>query len=141
MTHQAGGRSQTGYQTNAEMVREQSHRQGRLGLLYNSHPQAIAALEPKPGVVKNFSHIAITVPDLQTALEHFKKQGIKIFSGPEDAVQANDPLLSTMGAGSMESGSAEAEGLVGFFSMIKKDLVFLQDPDGNLIEVMAQTAP
>jgi len=139
MGHAAGGKNGTGYQTTEEIVREKNNRQGHIEFQFYNNPEAIAKLNPASGVVPNtVSHIGIVVPDLAAALKRFQDVGVRIVSKPGDVTTPGGELANAVGVGHMKADDPEAAGILEAFKALNSGLIFVTDPDGNMIEVQPQ---
>ncbi|KAF2813612.1 Glyoxalase/Bleomycin resistance protein/Dihydroxybiphenyl dioxygenase [Mytilinidion resinicola] len=124
MGHAQGGRNGTGYQTGAEMARDQWNSEGLLELVWSSENKHIDS------AVFGFSHLGLIVPDIQAFQDRLIARNIQVEKkvgelpskdfGVYFGLHGKDPVLPKA-----------LEELVAAF-------VFVRDPDGYLIEVQVQ---
>ncbi|KAH8895676.1 hypothetical protein GQ53DRAFT_853734 [Thozetella sp. PMI_491] len=133
--HASGGKNGSGYQTNCEMIREKNNRQGLIELIFLDTPDARANLTSTTQTPNTFSHIGVVVPDLAVAVTRFQDIGAPILFKPGDALKFGDEVLKALGLGTLKEDNPEAQLLVQFLGLTGQGLMYLEDPDGNMIEI------
>ena len=141
--HGAGGRNGTGYQTPLELTNQKNNMQGLLEFIYIS-PKATnpPPQKPIPSTAKShsFSHIGLMVPDIRATQRRMKSAGVKIIK----EVGVDNPLTGAMpqayGLGLLPPGNEKLveEAVKGFEASGSTAFLFVEDPDGNLIEIQSQ---
>ncbi|KAL4862322.1 hypothetical protein BDV12DRAFT_178968 [Aspergillus spectabilis] len=135
-----GGRNGTGFQTGAELLREKNNSGGMVKLLYfDKSPQDI--LTPSTTETNTFSNLGLVVPDIQAAQERLDRYGVKTVKRLGEKTAAFDSALAN--ATNIGPGSAgdrgEIDALIeGLLRTDFENIIFVEDPDGNLIEVVSQ---
>ena len=120
------------------MIREKNHRPGRIEMQFHDDPRAIAALTSSSEVSNTFSHVGLIVPDIPAALKRFEALGVNILSRPGDSPAPGSAIYKAFGAGFLEAGDPETDALIAVFTGITQEVIFVQDPDGNVIELHPQ---
>ncbi|KPM35029.1 hypothetical protein AK830_g11543 [Neonectria ditissima] len=141
MGHSHGGKNGTGYQTTDELNREKNNAEGLLELVYVDIPDnGLAASTKNPNT---FGHIGIVVPDIQATQARLEAYGdsveiIKSYDQnmflPSDI--ANAGSLSPEAVAQLSKD--EIDFILGVLIPFTKPLIFVNDPDGNLIEIQPQ---
>lgn len=134
MGHAAGGKNGTGYQTVEEMNRDKNNREGLLELVSFATPNW--NLPASSAVPNTFSHIGMVVPDIEAAQKRLDEVGantVKRFGTPLSATGA---VANATGAGDLSQfAAAELEAVFQALVVINTPLIWVADPDGNLIEI------
>jgi lactoylglutathione lyase len=141
MAHASGGKNGSGYQTTEEMIREKNNRQGLLEFQFYDVPEATSNLTASTKKTNTFSHIGVIVPDLTVALARFQEMGVNILSKPGDIPPIGGELMHALGLGSLKANDPDAQIIQGAFQALSSGLIFITDPDGNLIEVLPLDDP
>ncbi|KAM0415702.1 hypothetical protein ACHAPT_013342 [Fusarium lateritium] len=140
MGHSHGGKNGTGYQTTNELNREKNNAQGLLELIYVDVPKN--HLPPSGEQPNTFGHIGLIVPDINAAqarLDTFpdvrvlKRTGAPLTYGTEIA---NATSLSPAVVAQLDA--VERTVLLKTLSFLNSPLIYLTDPDGNLVELQPQ---
>jgi lactoylglutathione lyase len=138
MAHASGGKNGTGYQTAAEMLREKNNGRGMLELISYNNPARPSGLTSSTTVPNTFSHFGVVVPDTAAALARFEELGVDVVYKPGDTLEIGGKVLNAFGLGSIPADDPEAQEIVTAFEAIAGGLLFITDPDDNLIEVYPQ---
>ncbi|KEF60730.1 uncharacterized protein A1O9_02291 [Exophiala aquamarina CBS 119918] len=142
MGHAHGGKNGTGYQTGEELLREKNNAAGLLEFQYfaNSEDKNLTATTQRPNT---FSHIGLIVPSLEKAQERMEKFGVKISKRIGQSAEGIASVENALGAGEYATKNQterdlliKGQELVGF-----AQLLTVEDPDGNMIEVQQLVAP
>ncbi|KAL6240333.1 hypothetical protein RBB50_012771 [Rhinocladiella similis] len=142
MGHAHGGKNGTGFQTGEELLREKNNAGGLLEFQYfaNSEDTGMTATTQRPNT---FSHIGLIVPSLEKAQERMEKYGVKITKRIGQSAEGIKSVENALGAGDYATKNeterdllVEGQKLVGF-----AQLLTIEDPDGNMIEVQQQNPP
>ncbi|KAJ4323709.1 hypothetical protein N0V84_004184 [Fusarium piperis] len=140
MGYSHGGKNGTGYQTALELNREKNNAQGLLELIHIDVPDNYL---PSSGEQPNtFGHVGMIVPDIEAAqarLDTFpevrvlKRTGEALTFGTE---VGNATSLSPAFVAQLKP--VEQAALIKSLSMLNSPLIYLTDPDGNLVELQPQ---
>jgi lactoylglutathione lyase len=140
MAHQHGGKNGTGYQTTAELLREQRNAQGLIELVHvDVSTNSITSSSQRPNT---FGHIGIIVPDIeatQKRLETFPD--VNIIKAFGEDVSQEGAVANATSLGPEEQAQLDEEEIALILATIRgitKPIIFAEDPDGNLLEIMAQ---
>ncbi|KAI1611087.1 Glyoxalase/Bleomycin resistance protein/Dihydroxybiphenyl dioxygenase [Exophiala viscosa] len=142
MGHAQGGRNGTGYQTGQEMLRDKNNAAGLLELQYlsDSQDEGMTATTVRPNT---FSHIGLIVPDLEKAQARMEKFGAKITKRIGQSAENITSVENALGFGPSATTNqterkllVKGQQLVGF-----AQLLTVEDPDGNMIEVQQHVPP
>jgi lactoylglutathione lyase len=142
MGHAHGGKNGTGYQTGAELLREKNNAAGLLEFQYfaNSEDAGLTATTQRPNT---FSHIGLVVPSLEKAQERMERFGVKVTKRIGQSAEGIASVENALGAGAYATKNqterdllAKGQELVGF-----AQLLTVEDPDGNMIEVQQLVPP
>ncbi|KAI8233343.1 Lactoylglutathione lyase [Colletotrichum sp. SAR 10_96] len=140
MGHSHGGKNGTGYQTTLELNREKNNAEGLIELIYVDVPvNNIEAGIERPNT---FAHIGMVVPDIkamQSRLDDLpdvnvmKKYGESLPMGGKVSGATGLPaeVLDQL-------SSAEKKQIEAALAPNTEPLIFVADPDGNLIEIQPQ---
>ena len=139
MGHSSGGKNGTGFQTGAEMTRDQKNRQGMLELLHlkDESGQAVASTAR----LTTYAHIGMVVPDVRKVQDRMKAFGVPILKAVGEDVQPDGPVAEAYGVGADATfgDRSVAEELSVNIRMIGfQDFLCVADLDGNLLETMQQ---
>ena len=136
MGHSAGGHNKTGYQTTDELIRFKNSDLGHIEFQFFDDPAAIGNLTATTDTANTFSHIGIIVPNLKTALARIEALGgVKILSRPGEVPVPGGALTKALGLGHLPADHPEAPLILGIYAEVSKALLFVEDPDGNVIEI------
>jgi lactoylglutathione lyase len=142
MGHAHGGKNGTGYQTGEELLREKNNAAGMLEFQYfaNSEDTGLTASTQRPNT---FSHIGLMVPSLEKAQERMERFGVTITKRIGLSAEGIAAVENALGFGEFATKNQterelliKGQDLVGF-----AQLLAIEDPDGNLIEVQQQVPP
>ncbi|KAF7546058.1 hypothetical protein G7Z17_g8702 [Cylindrodendrum hubeiense] len=140
MGHSHGGKNGTGYQTASELNREKNNSEGLLELVHLDVPNN--DLTSSTRVANTFGHIGMVVPDIAAT-----QARLDAYPGIEIIKRTNDDLMVPSDIATATSLSpekiaqlspAEREFILGVLTPFNKPLIFVNDPDGNLIEIQPQ---
>ncbi|KAL2680541.1 hypothetical protein Neosp_008143 [[Neocosmospora] mangrovei] len=140
MGYSHGGKNGTGYQTTLELNREKNNAQGLLELIHINVPDNYL---PSSGESPNtFGHVGMIVPDIEAAqarLDTFpdvrvlKRTGEGLSFGTEIG---NATSLSPAVVAQLKP--VEQAALIKTLSKLNSALIYVTDPDGNLVELQPQ---
>ncbi|KAJ0415027.1 hypothetical protein BJY00DRAFT_318220 [Aspergillus carlsbadensis] len=142
-----GGRNGTGFQTGAELLREKNNSGGMVKLLHFSNAKSSAldtengTLVPSTRRTNTFSNLGLVVPDIAAAQARMDAFGVRTVKRLGETTSAFDSALAnatnTEPAATDDRGEAgrlvEALGSTDF-----GNIIFVLDPDGNLLEVVGR---
>ncbi|KAH7161193.1 hypothetical protein EDB81DRAFT_784037 [Dactylonectria macrodidyma] len=137
MGHSHGGKNGTGYQTVDELNREKNNSEGLLELVSLDIPGNELPASTKKA--NTFGHIGMTVPDIEATQRRLEAySGVEIIKGfNEDMKLPSD--IATSSSLSPEAVAlldpAELAFIMAVLSPALKGLIFVEDPDGNMIEI------
>jgi lactoylglutathione lyase len=138
MGHAQGGRNGTGYQTSAELNRDKNNIAGLLEILSVESPRWDLPAGIK--VPNTFSHICMVVPNITATQERLKALGANIIKASGELPTLDGPFASATGI--TQAGDAlspeELDLILQTFVPLQTPLIFVADPDGNIIEVQNQ---
>ncbi|KAH6676971.1 hypothetical protein F5X68DRAFT_193600 [Plectosphaerella plurivora] len=140
MSHQHGGKNGTGYQTTAELLREQRNAQGLIELVHIDVPvNTITSSSERPNT---FGHIGIIVPDIEATQARLEAcPDVTIVKAFGEDVTTDGRVANATNLGPAERGQLDEEEIALILATIRvvtKPVIFAEDPDGNLLEIMAQ---
>ncbi|KAL2816711.1 hypothetical protein BJX63DRAFT_430092 [Aspergillus granulosus] len=140
-----GGRNGTGYQTGVELLREKNNSGGMVKLLHfanatlEAQDKETGTLIPSTKQTNTFCNLGHVVPDITAAQKRMDAYGVKALKRLGERDSAFDSTL----ANATNTGPAstddreEAERLVrALLATDFENIIFVEDPDGNLIEVV-----
>lgn len=142
MGHAQGGKNGTGFQTGEELLREKNNAAGMIEFQYfaASKDDDVTASTVR---TNTFSHIGLIVPSLEEAQKRFEEMGVtvtkKIGLGAEGikAVENAWGFGETAGVTDEQREELiEGQKLIGF-----SELIAIEDPDGNILEVQQLVPP
>ena len=139
MSFAQGGRNGTGFQTGAELLRDKNNNDGLIKLFYfaDSKDTLVASTER----TNTFANLGLVVPDVQVAQDRLERRGVKIIKRiGETIVPADSPLANATNIGpTSTSDTAERDAVVqGLLTTDFENILFVEDPDGNMIEIVKQ---
>lgn len=134
-----GGKNGTGYQTGAELLRHKNNSGGLIKLLYNTKSQ----ITPAASTVNTntFANIGIVVADVQAVQDRLEKFGVAIAKRMGEAsLPADGAVANAFNIGPMSTSNlTEVEELIaGLLTTDLPSILFAEDPDGNMLEIVAQ---
>jgi lactoylglutathione lyase len=143
MGHAQGGRNGTGFQTGEELLRNKNN---AAGLLEFQFLDGAADQEERVASTRRsntFSHLGLIVPSLEKAQEWFDSHGVNVTKRIGETAGENESVRNALGIGEAALTNQTEEGLleqgqemVGF-----PQLLVVEDPDGNMIEVQQLVPP
>ena len=137
MAHAHGGKNGTGYQTAEAMNREKNNREGLLELVSLSVPGWNLPASSK--VPNTFAHIGIVVPDIEATQERLQKMGANIVKNFGEPMRLTGAVANATGFGDLsELDQEEIDLFLKVMDVSNTPLIFVADPDGNLVEVQGQ---
>lgn len=138
MGHSHGGRNGTGYQTSSEMNLQKNNIEGLLEILSLESPRWDLPAGIK--VPNTFSHIGIVVPNITATQSRLEALGATILKGYGEPFTLAGPFADASGFN--QAGDAisqeEIDVIMKTLGPINASLLFVADPDGNIIEVQNQ---
>jgi lactoylglutathione lyase len=134
-----GGRNGTGYQTAEELTREKNNIEGLIELLHVDAP----SWNPRAGkdLPNTFHHIGMVVPDPEETQKHLDAMGAKILKRYNEPFKLKGGFAIAAGVRNIplkELSQKERNFIEQTLAPTNEPLIFVADPDGNLIEVQAQ---
>lgn len=138
MGHSHGGRNGTGYQTSDEMVLQKNNIEGLLEIISLDYPGWDLPAGIK--MANTFSHIGMVVPNITDTQLRLEAIGANIFKASGEPFTINGPFADATGF--TQAGDAisqeEIDVIMKTLVPINTPLLFVADPDGNIIEVQNQ---
>lgn len=139
-----GGRNGTGFQTGAELLRDKNNVDGQIKLFY--FPDSELQDEDSGFVASTkrtntFANLGLVVPDVKNAQDRFEQFGVKIIKRvgevtvPADGAVANATNLGPASTSNLTEVDAVMQGLL---TTDFEDMLFVEDPDGNMLEIVKQ---
>jgi lactoylglutathione lyase len=142
MGHAHGGANGTGYQTGEELLREKNNARGMIEFQYfaDSLDSGNVATTRR---ANTFSHIGLMVPDLEAAQKRMEKAGVTITKKIGFSAEGVASIANACGAGEFVTDNQEepAQVLTAIEATGFNELLIIEDPDGNLLEVQQQNPP
>lgn len=143
MGHASGGRNGTGYQTGAELLRDKNNAAGLLEFQFLDNAADVDERLASTRRANTFSHIGLIVPSLEKAQERFERHGVNItkrIGVPGDGAEG---VLNALGLGAAALTDEEERALVSEGQLLVgfPQLLVIEDPDGNMIEVQQLVPP
>ena len=130
-----GGLNGTGFQTGEELFSERANTQSQLELLYFK-PKLNETLEPSTIKTSTYSHFGMSVPDLEAAQARLQAAGTRILKTIGVLPQPGDPASDAFG---IDNAPQAAAILLGLGSIhYDTNFVLVEDPDGNMVELVRQ---
>ena len=140
MGHAQGGRNGTGYQTTEEINREKNTNAGLVEMIHLDVPEK--DLPSSAETPNSFGHIGFVVPDIEATQAHLESLGsCKILKRVGEATPSTGPIANANGFAKVAWDQIDAEEkkiINQVVSAVNLRFVYLQDPDGNLVEVQPQ---
>jgi lactoylglutathione lyase len=139
MGYPQGGRNGTGFQSGEKMLRDKNQMGGLIKLFYFAIPASLPVASTER--TNTFSNIGLIVPDIQATQDRLEKHGAKIVKRlGEKTISLDGPIANAMNIGpASTSDTTEGEALVeGLQTTFFESVLFVEDPDGNLIEILEQ---
>lgn len=134
-----GGRNGTGFQTGEELLRIKNNAGGMIKLLHFSASESETVVPTER--TTTLSNLGLVVPDLKEAEKWFEEHGVKTVKkrGVNTLPGDSDVAVSFNIGPESTSNQTEVEELVeGLQTTDFGNIVFIEDPDGNLFEVIEQ---
>lgn len=141
MAHNQGGKNGTGYQSVEELVRDKNNLSGLVELINLDVPgNELPASTVTP---TTFGHIGMIVPDMEAMQARLDRLGVTSLKRYLEDTPADGPIAKATYLGSPELlallDEGEFEAVVPIFNSQNRNLIFVADPDGNLIEIQPQS--
>lgn len=143
MGHAQGGRNGTGFQTGEELLRAKNNAAGLLEFQFLDDAADQEERLASTRRANTFSHLGLIVPSLQKAQEWFDSHGVNVTKRIGETAVGNDGVLNALGIGEAaltnqteEVLLEQGQEMVGF-----PQLLVIEDPDGNMIEVQQLVPP
>ncbi|KAM0286471.1 hypothetical protein ACHAQH_000897 [Verticillium albo-atrum] len=135
-----GGRNGTGYQTTKELNRQKNNIEGLLELIHVDVP--VHDLSASSITPNTFAHIGMVVPDIeatQARLDAYPGINILKRSGAELQREGGIANATSLGPEAVaQPDQEEVDLILSVLRPLNKPLIFVADPDGNLIEIQPQ---
>ena len=141
MGHAQGGRNGTGYQTTEEINREKNNNAGLLEMIYLAIPgrEDIPASSDK---TNTFGHIGMVVPDIEATQARLESiPSVSIHKRYGEATPSEGPIANANGfppSAWEQIGAEERKVIEQVLSAINERFIYVEDPDGNIIEIQPQ---
>ncbi|KAM5341729.1 hypothetical protein ACJ41O_014760 [Fusarium nematophilum] len=139
MGHSHGGKNGTGYQTALELNREKNNAEGLIELVHVDVP--VNNIDSSTQRPNTFAHIGMIVPDIKATQQRLDDLNIEVLKrvGEPIAVDGKVAGATSLHAEALAQLSAEEREQIAAVLIPTNDpLVFVADPDGNLIEIQPQ---
>jgi lactoylglutathione lyase len=143
MGHAQGGRNGTGFQTGEELLRNKNNAAGLLELQFLENAADQEERLASTRRANTFSHLGLVVPSLEKAQEWFDSHGVNVTKRIGETAGENDGVRNALGIGEAALTNQtekdllnQGQELVGF-----PQLLVVEDPDGNMIEVQQLVPP
>ncbi|KAF4974807.1 hypothetical protein FZEAL_8331 [Fusarium zealandicum] len=140
MGHSHGGKNGTGYQTVAELNREKNNAEGLIELVHVDVP--VNSIDSSGQRPNTFAHIGMVVPDMeatQTRLDSIPDINILKRLGDRIEMQGEIAGATSLTAEAVSQlGAKELELISAVLGPSNEPLIFVADPDGNIIEIQPQ---
>lgn len=141
MVHSQGGRNGSGYQTTEELLRNQRNSQGLLELVALEVPGW--DLPSGNPVATTLLHIGLMVPDVNVTQKHLERMGASIRKAAHAPFSLDDGFAVTAGlVDARDRGEFDQEEwdlIEQVLKPVNEPLLWMEDPDGNIVEVSQQT--
>ncbi|KAI1370086.1 hypothetical protein F4677DRAFT_398462 [Hypoxylon crocopeplum] len=138
MGHSSGGRNGTGYQTTAELIRNQANSQGLLELLYVDIEDDYV-ISPSTDIPNTFSHLGFIVPDIDEAQNRLEVSNVSIYKRVGEPFPRDGPVINAGVLNRSRFSQEEFESIIAGMSESTKGFILAADPDGNMIEIVPQS--
>lgn len=138
--HTHGGRNGTGYQTTQELAREKNNAQGLVEMIHLDVPRRdiVSPSEQTNGV----GHIGVVVPDVEAAQRRLDTMGgVSIIKRVGEDTPTTGPLAVSQGFSRdvyAQIGREEQKVIEATLNEINRRFIYVQDPDGNILEIQPQ---
>jgi lactoylglutathione lyase len=138
MGHSHGGRNGTGYQTSDEMSFQKNNIEGLIEILSLDFPGW--ALPAGTKVPNTFSHIGMVVPNITDTQIRLEALGANIIKAADEPFTFEGPFSDATGFGLAGDAISpkEIKTILKTLIPVNSPLMFVADPDGNIIEVQNQ---
>ncbi|KAK5047811.1 hypothetical protein LTR84_006476 [Exophiala bonariae] len=137
MGHSHGGKNGTGYQSVAELNREKNNAQGYLELVSLSVPGWDLFASAK--IPNTFAHIGLVVPDIEKTQKRLEDIGANIVKSFGEVPTIVGPVANATSLGDLsELDQSEIDAILAALIPSNTPLIWVADPDGNLIEIQGQ---
>jgi len=138
MGHSHGGRNGTGYQSSEEITRQKNNIEGLLEILSLEFPGWNLPSGIK--VPNTFSHIGMVVPNITDTQLRLEAMGANVLKAAGAPFTTEGPFVDATGFG--QAGDAiskdEIDIIMRTLGPMNQPLMFVADPDWNIIEVQNQ---
>ena len=140
MGYSHGGKNGTGYQTALELNREKTNTEGLIELIHIDVPDnTLPASMDSPNT---FSHIGMVVPDIEAIQGRLDSyQDVKVLKRYGEPLPISSKIAGATGLSKKFVAQLDPEEIAliqGVLTPINEPLIFVEDPDGNLVEIQAQ---
>lgn len=140
--HAHGGRNGTGYQSTAELNRDKNNAQGLVEMIHLDVPRRdiVSPSEQTNGV----GHIGVVVPDVEAAQSRLDAMGVdavKVLKRVGEDTPRFGPLAIAQGFSPgvyAQIGAEERVVIEKALDEINRRFIYVQDPDGNILEIQPQ---
>jgi lactoylglutathione lyase len=139
--HSAGGRNHSAYQTTQELIRFKNNEGGKMELiaLDTGGGDGVPASDK---VTTTFNHLAFSVPDSQAAQDRIERMGLPIYKKIGEPWPNDGPIGTPFALGDGSQVSDEQwDDIRAAMSQVNSALIFLPDPDGNLVKIIPLNDP
>jgi lactoylglutathione lyase len=141
--HVSGGHNGTGYQTPLEMNLQKNNMKGLVEFVYiapNMTEPPREAPVASTRKTNTLSHIGIIVPNIMETQQRCKNAGMKIVKEVDVQPELLGGASNAYGLGLLPPGSDEiaAQVIAGLALSGTANYLFIEDPDGNLLEIEPQ---
>jgi lactoylglutathione lyase len=143
MAHSHGGRNGTGFQTGEELLREKNNANGLIEFQYLADAADAEERLASTRRANTFSHVGLIVPDLLKAQEWFDEMGVKVTKRIGTPAGNIDSVENALGIGreALTNETERALLVEGQFMVGFPQLLTIEDPDGNMLEVQQLVPP
>ncbi|KAL4966213.1 VOC family protein, partial [Aspergillus stella-maris] len=132
-----GGKNGTGFQTASELLRDKNNSGGLVKLLHFAESEADPVVPSRK--TTTLANLGLVVPNLEEAQKRFEENDVTIVKPRGVASLTGDSEVAiSFGVGvEATTNATEVEAIVkGLETTGFEDLIFIQDPDGNVLEVV-----
>lgn len=133
-----GGKNGTGYQTGEELYKQKTNTAGIIELLHRKTCNSTVPIDRLPASTRmpnTLSHIGLIVPDMMAAQKRMKAHNVTIVKDIGEDPTPKGAIADAFGVGDVSQW--DAEGIVaGLENIGFKYALMVEDPDGNLIEIL-----
>lgn len=138
--HSHGGKNGTGYQTTAELAREKNNAQGLVEMIFLDVPRRDIASPSEQ--TNGVGHIGVVVPDVDAAQKRLEgMEGVSILKRVGEDTPRSGPLAIAQGFSPevyKQVPADEQKAIEGILDEINRRFIYVQDPDGNILEIQPQ---